>query len=82
MPVFREEEFAPFPGTALLECGQEPSHEDAIELVQFVDAYPYYVQKLAMLHFDLAGESDQALQATKRRCLEMELPGFEAFFLG
>jgi hypothetical protein len=34
---------------------------DAREMVEFVEGYPYYVQKLAMLHFDMESTDFQMI---------------------
>lgn len=56
--------------------------DEAREIVSFVDSYPYYVQKLAMIHFDMIGACPDALAHAKDKLIEMEALDYEGIFLG
>ena len=81
LPRIPAEEFAAFIVSRYSAGGKALSHEVAKDMVEFVEAYPYYVQKLAMLHFDMGGSAD-SIPAAKRLLVEMETVDFEGLFLG
>ena len=58
------------------------SEDEAREMISFADSYPYYVQKLAMIHFDLMGDHPDALAYAKAQLIEMEATDYEGIFLG
>ena len=82
LPQIPVEEFVTFLIVRYAYGGQTLSAAEAREIVAFVRAYPYYVQKLAMLHFNLAGERDDALPFAKSLLVEMEAVDFEGIFMG
>jgi hypothetical protein len=81
LPQIPFDEFAAFLVERYAEQGQILTLTDALEIVTFVDAYPYYVQKLAMLHFDMQTESN-SLPRSKQLLVEMEASDFEGIYLG
>ena len=81
LPPIPTGEFAAFLIHRFAVGGKILSEEIAKDLVEFVEAYPYYVQKLAMLHFELGGDKDSFLEA-KSLLIEMESVDFEGLFLG
>ena len=81
LPEIPTDEFTAFLIDRYAIGGQVLSEADAREIVEFVRAYPYYVQKLAMLHFNMANEPD-ALPNAKALLVEMEAVDFEGVFLG
>lgn len=81
LPPIPTEEFAAFLIQRYADGGKILSEEIAKDLVEFVEAYPYYVQKLAMLHFELGGDADSFSEA-KSLLIEMETVDFEGLFLG
>lgn len=80
LPQIPIEEFAAFLVKMYGSAGRSLSMEDAMDMVDFVEAYPYYVQKLGMLHFDLSAED--GLIKAKKLLIEMEGTDFEGLFLG
>jgi hypothetical protein len=81
LPQIQSDEFAAFLVERYAEFGKVLSQSDALSMVEFVDAYPYYVQKIAMLHFDMVGEYNELARA-KKLLVEMEATDFEGIFLG
>jgi len=82
LPRIATAEFAPFLVGRYAAGGKILSEGDAADMVEFVEGYPYYVQKLAMLHYEAAGERSDALQYAKSLLVEMEATDFEGIFLG
>ena len=81
LPQIPTGEFAAFLVSRYAVGGKTLEEELAREIVGFVEAYPYYVQKLAMLHFDMGGDRDSLTEA-KRLLVEMEAVDFEGLFIG
>lgn len=81
LPHIPTDEFAAFLVGRYQAGGKTLDMDVARELVEFVECYPYYVQKLAMLHFEMGGDRD-CLAAAKRFLVEMEAVDFEGLFLG
>lgn len=81
LPQIPFDEFAAFLVERYAVSGKVLSQADARDMVQYVSAYPYYVQKLAMLHFTMTDEQD-ALARAKQLLVEMEATDFEGIFLG
>ena len=82
LPEIPVDEFVAFLIDRYASGGKVLSGAEAGEIVAFVRAYPYYVQKLAMLHFNLVGERDDSLLFAKSLLVEMEAADFEGIFLG
>ena len=82
LPQIPAAEFAVFLVARYASSGKTLSDVDAQEMVEFVESYPYYVQKLAMLHFDMAEEQADNLSYAKNLLVKMEATDFEGIFLG
>jgi hypothetical protein len=82
LPQIPTDEFAAFLVARYAASGKTLSEADARDMVEFVEAYPYYVQKLAMLHFDMAGARSETLADAKKLLVAMEAADFEGIFLG
>jgi len=81
LPRIPTDEFVAFLMSRYHAGGKVLDVEVAKELVEFVDAYPYYVQKLAMLHFEMGGDRDSFTEV-KSLLVKMEAADFEGLFLG
>lgn len=81
LPQIPTDEFAAFLVGRYNTGGKTLDVEVARDMVEFVEAYPYYVQKLAMLHFEMGGDRDCFPEA-KRLLVKMEAVDFEGLFLG
>lgn len=81
LPQISIAEFSEFLISRYAAGGKSLEEDVARTMVEFVEAYPYYVQKLAMLHFDMGGGRD-ALTEAKRLLVKMEAVDFEGLFLG
>jgi len=80
LPSIASEEFSTFLIERYADSGKVLNRADAAEMVEFTGGYPYYVQKIAMLHFDLEGEAGVA--EAKRQLMESESGDFESIYLG
>lgn len=80
LPAIAAEEFIPFLVERYADSGRALKPADAAEMIEFTNGYPYYVQKIAMLHFDLEGEGGVA--EVKKQLLESESGDFESIYLG
>ena len=81
LPHIPLEEFAEYLVTRYADAGISLEGDVARDMVEFVQAYPYYVQKLAMLHVDMGGDQGSLAEA-KRLLIDMEAQDFEGLFLG
>jgi AAA+ ATPase superfamily predicted ATPase len=81
LPPIPIDEFVAFLIDRYATGGQALTAAEAREIVEYVQAFPYYVQKLAMLHFNIMGEQD-ALARAKTHLVQMEAADFEGIFLG
>lgn len=79
LPAIAADEFIPFLIGRYEDHGKALSPTDAAEMIEFTAGYPYYVQKIAMLHFDLDGEG--GVPEAKRQLLESESGDFESISL-
>lgn len=79
LPRIATDEFATFLIARHTAAGKPLSESSAREMVEFVEGYPYYVQKLAMLHFDL--EEAEAIAHAKGLLINMETTDFQMIFL-
>jgi uncharacterized protein len=79
LPRISTDAFATFLATRHAAAGKPLSEAGAREMVEYVDGYPYYVQKLAMLHFDLEGAD--AIANAKEMLIDMEAGDFQMIFL-
>lgn len=80
LPRIATDEFAPFLVARYTAAGKVLSAADAREMVEFVEGYPYYVQKLAMVHFDL--DETNGVSKAKELLIEMETADLQMIFLG
>ena len=80
LPAIAAEEFIPFLMERYADNGKVLSQADAAEMIDFTNGYPYYVQKIAMLHFDL--EAEGGVAKAKKLLLESESGDFESIYLG
>ena len=76
LPPIAAEEFIPFLLQRYADNGKSLSQAEAAEMIEFTDGYPYYVQKIAMVHFELDG-GDGGVDEAKRQLLESESGDFE-----
>jgi len=81
LPQIPAEEFAEYLINRYAVAGIALDDDVARDMVEFVQSYPYYVQKLAMLHVDLGGDRG-ALNEAKRLLIDLEAVDFEGLFLG
>lgn len=81
LPRILTEEFTSFLVSRYHAGGKILDVDLAREIVEFVEAYPYYVQKLAMLHFEMGGDRGSFPEA-KSLLVKMEAVDFEGIFLG
>lgn len=56
------------------------SHGDARDICSFCESYPYYIQKLSMLYFNVKQKGGSLAEA-KARLIDMESTGFENIFV-
>ena len=75
------EEFAPFLVSRFALYGLCMPEQVAVDMVEYVDAYPYYVQKLAMICFNMQDMSNEGVEAAKETLLAMESADFEAQYI-
>ena len=81
LPRIPEDEFTDFLISRFASSGQALDIEEASALVSFVDAYPYYVQKLAMLYFDISASGGTLVEA-ETILLEMESADCGSIYIG
>ncbi len=73
-------EFTPYLVKTFKKAGSDLSADEAKEIVAFCDSYPYYVQKLCMLYFDLK-EQGRTLKDAEDHLVVMESADFENLFI-
>jgi hypothetical protein len=80
LPVISEADFVPFIVNAYRGQGVALSEEEAREIVRFCDSYPYYIQKLSLIYFDLK-KKGVGLPEAAAHLIAMESPDFENMVL-
>lgn len=79
LPAIAAEEFVPFLIERYASGGKALDQADAADMIAFTEGYPYYVQKIAMLHLDLDGEGGVA--EAKQQLIESEAGDFQSVCL-
>ena len=80
LPKIPEKEMVSFLVRIFKKEGIVLSLEEARQIVVFCDSYPYYVQKLAMLFFDMKAEGNTLVEA-EALLVAMEATDFENIFI-
>lgn len=62
-------------------AGRPVDRAVAEEIATYTEGYPYYAQKLAMLHFELLEDGTTDLDSAKRALLKSESSGCENIFV-
>lgn len=80
LPKIPETEMVPFLVKTFKKGGTSLLPEQAQQIVTFCDSYPYYIQKLSMLFFDMKAKGN-ALSETQELLIAMEAPDYENIFI-
>lgn len=79
LPKIPEKEMVSFLLRTFKKGGITLSFEQAQQIVNFCDSYPYYIQKLSMLFFDMKAKG--ALTKSEALLIAMEAPDYENIFV-
>jgi len=84
LKVIPKEGFVPYIQRKFEESGKKCPTEVAEKIYDMVRAYPYYVQKLALLTWDITKKtcSNDLVSAAYKLLLKMEIPDFEGIWSG
>ena len=80
LPIISDKEFVPFLIKLFKKEKAVLTTEEAQQIVNFCDSYPYYIQKLSMLYFDMKAKGG-TLAESESFLVSMEAPDYENIFL-